>query len=49
MKGCEHRVQPVAKIALVDFGVEFVLFLQAELAQREEPVRTAAQILVGAG
>ena len=42
-------MQPVAEIALVHFGVQFVRLLQPELAQREKPVRAAAQVFIGAG
>ena len=45
----EHGMQPVAEVALVDLGVDLVGVAQAELAQREEAIGAAAQVLVDAG
>src|SRR6185369_12459433 len=49
MKSPQHPMQPVAEVALVDLGVDFIVFLQTELPQRKEPIRTATQVFVGGG
>jgi len=45
----QHLVQPGPEVALAQFLVGLGRFLQPELAQREEAVGAAPQILVGTG
>ena len=42
-------MQPVAEVALVDFGIELVGTSQAQLPQREEAVGATAQVFIDAG
>ncbi len=44
VKVLQHGVQPVAKVALVHFGIQFVGLAQTQLALCKEAVRTMAQV-----
>ena len=44
MKALQHRMQPVAKVALVHLGVQLIGLAQAQLALGEEAVGAVAQV-----
>ena len=44
----QHLMEPVAEVALVQFGVDLVGLLQAQLAKRKEAVGASAQVFIGA-
>ena len=49
VKVLQHGVQPVAKVALVHFGIQFVGLAQTQLALCKEAVRTMAQVGIRGG